>query len=434
MNLYPFQQKAADWLASKDRAILGSEVGTGKTPVACSAVRGVSPNALIYAVVPSSVKYSWENQVRIWDNPSNINVLEKLSDKIVDDCGWWIMSYNYLTANHEKIPIPDILILDEAQHLQSHRSKRCRAILYRFARKVRRVWLLTGTPFPNTLINAWTLFAFCLYGKFERYWEFANKYCYVRDTQWGKKASGCRKTMLPELVEKVRPILHRDTVEANLQELPDFQDVKIPLTESVLARAIIDQLEENREEVKAAIEEGKPVSAKTVSLYRELGLTKIDQAVDFIKDLVDQDLQVVVFAHHVDVVAEIASKLPNAAPILGSTPSHYRQRIITSFQAGKTQCIVASILAAGEGITLTAARIAVFVELAWKGNSLGQAKARLRRIGQKNFCTYYFLQYPDSIDDTIYNSIKAKERSVKNFWDAFEGNALEEGEEIVWPD
>src|SRR4029079_3090826 len=156
------------------------------------------------------------------------------------------------------------------------------------------------------------------------------------------------------------------------------------------------------------------VSPKLVTLYRELGLTKVPQTVNFVKDLLDPDLQVVVFAHHREVVNGVNDALsgyPTFA-ILGDTDPKQRQAAVNGFQSGKLRCLVLSILAASVGITLTAARIAVFAELFWTGNSLEQAQARIRRIGQKNFCTYYFLQYPNSIDQTIYGSVRSKERVV----------------------
>lgn len=437
MNLYNFQQKAVEWLASKPRAILGSEVGTGKTAVAIKAAEKVLKNETVFVVCPSSVKYVWQREIEKWRTQfyGRVRVLEKLSETISPIPGWYIMSYEYLTANHTKLPVPDILIPDEAHYLQSFKSKRTKAILQHFGKRCPRVWLLTGTPFPNSLINAWTLFAFCTSGRIGKYWEFAYKYCYVENNRFGKKPYGCRADMLPDLVQRVKPILHRDTVEDNLAELPSYQEIKVPLVYSKDALAIVQTMEATREEWEGALE-NEQMTISASSLYRELGKTKIPQAVSFIEDLLAQDLQVVIFAHHQEVVHQIWESLyldHTTRAISGDTDAKAREEYVGNFQKGAVRCIILSILAAGVGITLTAARVAVFVELFWTAASLEQAKARIRRIGQKNFCTYYFLQYPNSIDEIIYKNVKGKQRDIDKFWGEFEGKRTDESEEIVWP-
>jgi SWI/SNF-related matrix-associated actin-dependent regulator 1 of chromatin subfamily A len=74
-----------------------------------------------------------------------------------------------------------------------------------------------------------------------------------------------------------------------------------------------------------------------------------------------------------------AAKGVRCLRIDGATPASERQALVQTFQAIKpgTPAIFAlSILAAGQGLTLTAAHTVVFGELRWVPGELLQAEAR----------------------------------------------------------
>ena len=85
--------------------------------------------------------------------------------------------------------------------------------------------------------------------------------------------------------------------------------------------------------------------------------------------------------------------------------------------------MVASMKAAAEGITLTAASDVVFCELGWSPSEHDQAAARVHRIGQDaNKVTAYYFVGLDTIEETIAELLDEKRMVVK---------AVHDGEELV---
>ena len=66
-NLYPFQQEASDAMVDRGQMLLALVMGAGKTITTLSALetlknQGEIKKALI--VVPSSLKYQWEREIK----------------------------------------------------------------------------------------------------------------------------------------------------------------------------------------------------------------------------------------------------------------------------------------------------------------------------------------------------------------------------------
>jgi hypothetical protein len=97
--------------------------------------------------------------------------------------------------------------------------------------------------------------------------------------------------------------------------------------------------------------------------------------------------KIVVFAHHLDVLAQIHDALADdygAVKLTGETPMADRQGLVDRFQnMPECRVFVASITAAGIGITLTAADTVVFAELDWVPGNMKQAEDRCHRIGSE---------------------------------------------------
>jgi SWI/SNF-related matrix-associated actin-dependent regulator 1 of chromatin subfamily A len=92
----------------------------------------------------------------------------------------------------------------------------------------------------------------------------------------------------------------------------------------------------------------------------------------------------------------------------GDTPTEKRHEYVRDFQAGKYQVAVLSMLAAGTGITLTAASHVIFAELYWVPGVLLQSEDRVHRIGQSNPCHIQYVICDNTLDSYIYKSIQHK--------------------------
>lgn len=155
-----------------------------------------------------------------------------------------------------------------------------------------------------------------------------------------------------------------------------------------------------------------------VSLLRQAaGLAKVDAATQLIRDHVESTAEagqhgpvyprpLVVWVHH-RVVGEamlqaVPAAVANTATIRGGTSADQRGRIVDDFQALKIPVLVASISAAGVGITLTAGSDMKFVETDWVVPNITQAEDRQCRIGQTRPVLIDTLIAPGTLDERIH--------------------------------
>jgi hypothetical protein len=104
-----------------------------------------------------------------------------------------------------------------------------------------------------------------------------------------------------------------------------------------------------------------------------------------------------VFAYHHDVIERLVEALADrgVAGFTGGSSLRERDRAEKRFQNDATcQFFIGNIEAAGQCITLTAARHVVFAEPDWRGTYLEQAEDRAHRIGQNHpvLVTYLLLK------------------------------------------
>ena len=116
------------------------------------------------------------------------------------------------------------------------------------------------------------------------------------------------------------------------------------------------------------------------------------------------------------VQSAAAAKGVRCLRIDGATPASERQALVHTFQGlpAGTPCLFAlSILAAGQGLTLTAAHDVVFAELHWVPAVLMQAEDRVHRIGQKagGVCVRYVC-LKNSLDDFMWRTLERKLRTI----------------------
>lgn len=102
----------------------------------------------------------------------------------------------------------------------------------------------------------------------------------------------------------------------------------------------------------------------------------------------------------------------------GSVPSTERLSRVDAFQSDDSVCVaVLGLLAAGVGLTLTAASAVVFAELHWTPGVLVQAEDRAHRIGQKSSVNVHYLVGDGTLDDLIWPSVSHKVEVVSAMCD-----------------
>jgi hypothetical protein len=172
LELFPYQRDGAAFLASRERACLFDEMGTGKSAQAIRALDDVGAKRIII-ICPAAVREVWVGELRKFARiPRKI-----LKGRDIQDLKLWlvgradvlILSYEMATtwAKRMEGDLIDAVVFDEAHYLKSPDALRTRALLSHdcdgkrgLARWGARVWFMTGTPNPNDAADLWSMLRF----------------------------------------------------------------------------------------------------------------------------------------------------------------------------------------------------------------------------------------------------------------------------------
>jgi SWI/SNF-related matrix-associated actin-dependent regulator 1 of chromatin subfamily A len=400
--------------------MLGDEMGLGKTVQAIRACDMVGALRVL-VVCPASVRSVWAYEFPRWSllQPETL-----------------IFSYSELVANPDRRAEAltfgaDVIILDEAHYLKTPDSKRTKFVYSQLARNTKApVWALTGTPAPNDPTEMWTHMR-VLGGETMGYEEWAHHYCNLAPSDYKAfRVMGLKPQYRGELREKLRPWFLRRTLKGVGLELPPLRWGEIPI-DAPKARATVEAYLKANPEVDEMVgrllemidhagEDGVGVDSMlaTVSPYlatlrRITAMAKLPALLERLDEELASGLeQVVLFAHHREVIDALEKHYPDSVSIHGATPGKSRIESIKKFQSGESRVFIGQIVAAGTGLTLTSASHVVFVETSWSPADVAQAAKRIHRIGQDNPCLVRVASLIGSVDMIVDRVVNRKARMV----------------------
>ncbi len=403
LDLYDFQKTGVDFLSRARSALLADDVGTGKT---CQAIHGCQQVGALSVLVicTASIKYNWKKEAVKWGyDERDIHILDNKNIKKLPEIGMFIINYDLCwRKNYAKILLKrhyDVLICDEAHYLKNHTAKRARAVWLRngYADISTYRWMMTATPVLNRPVELHAMLKkLCpdRLGEYRNYIAYTKRYCDGKDGKWGYEAIGAEN--LEELAGRLEGFMLRRTRDV----LPDklLQKIYMPFSKE--------------------IEKHLFTGTETESVRRKIGLGKVKPSAEHIRNILESETKVVVFAYHIDVILGLEEELKDFNPVVlrGATPTKKRQTVIDVF-TGDSKCrvFIGQIQAAGEGIDglQHAASMGVFVEIAHTPGVIKQAIGRLYREGQKRPCLFQFLLVEGTVDEQVLNSTLFKDKNIK---------------------
>ena len=157
------------------------------------------------------------------------------------------------------------------------------------------------------------------------------------------------------------------------------------------------------------------INRKIAYVRYRVGLAKLPAVIEYLRSCAGKTL---VFAYHHDVIDKLTKALRDrgVTGFTGGSSLRDRDQAARRFQEQPSfQFFIGNIEAAGQGITLTAARHVVFAEPDWRGTYLEQAEDRAHRIGQTYpvLVTYLLLKLSRwSTDSGMDSKTKAKQVAI----------------------
>ena len=371
-----------------------------------------------------------------------------------------IASYDYTIKQEQSIKdylgVKGVLLIDEAHNMKNPEAKRTESLM-RICHVVKRLAVITGTPFLSRPKEAWSLLNSV--NPFHPEWEdqqkFEAKYCEGKVIKMGKRhiyqANGAaRVEEFHDLIRHEVMIRRLKTDGGVLDQLPDKRRVTQYLELDAEERESVDMVTQNityrvlknyknyknnlRELKKVFLAESTAEGAEDdmFKAYKMTGMAKINNICDWVSQkLDDSDAKFIIFGHHKDFLRGISETLDKKKikymKIDGSTSKEKRFENTESFQKDpEIRVAVLSIVAASVGLTLTAASEVVMGEFPWTPALAQQAECRAHRNGQKELVTCYYMVANNTIDGYLWNMLSRKSVTSSLMLDGGEGDEMEE--------
>jgi len=429
LSLMEFQKEGVGFIESRNgNAIVGDEMGTGKTITVLTYISNHPELTPVVIVVPATLKYNWKKEADKWLlTKRDIQILEsKKTKKLKKSSDIIIVNYDIVYAWRKEIANinPKVLVLDECHAIKTSTTKRTKGVKH-IAKKAKHIIPMSGTPAinrPAELYNSIKLVEPELFGSFQSY---AQRYCdaYFNGYGWEYKGG----SNLEELYDILSNIMIRRKKEDVIEDLPEKRRTFVSLDLTNISdynkaeNDFIEWVRENKGKRAAdrASSAEKLVKVGTLRLLAVRGA--LANSIQWIKNfLADYDGKLVVFAVHKEIISALMEEFGDiAVKIDGSVANgEIRQTIVEKFQNDKNiRLFVGNIKAAGVGITLTASSNIVFLELPWTPGELEQAEDRCHRMGQKNAVNIWYLLAENTIEMELAKMIDSKRNILSQVLD-----------------
>jgi SWI/SNF-related matrix-associated actin-dependent regulator 1 of chromatin subfamily A len=404
-GLFPYQVEGVNFLAQKNKALLGDEMGLGKSVQSLMGIARETGSAIV--ICRAGLKYNWFDEVKKW-RPDLIPVVlnGKKSFRWPDEGEVVIINNDILPdefnapkrGKHENMnaywdrlavyrkELKDNnsqaanvqLIVDEAHDYKNHEAARSRKVK-EIGKLVSKLIGLTGSPLtnrPKDLYGVLDVLGLAkeAFGTWERFQTLFNAWYDGYGTVWGKP-----EPIVPELLRRV--MLRRRRADV-LPDLPSktYTNFLVGGVDSSLKKSLDDLWEDWGTAIEISGE--LPPFEKFSCIRERLARSRTPAMLEYIENAEEQEVPLVVFSAHLAPLDAILGR-PGWAVITGVTSPEKRQEIVRAFQAGCLKGVGVSIKAGGVGINLTHAWKALFVDLDWTPAANWQAEDRIARIGQK---------------------------------------------------
>ena len=428
----------------KGRVLLGDEMGLGKTHQGVAVVLYYKEEGRTLIVCPSYLRYHWESSLVDLGgvSPDDITVVKKATD--TPTAAFVIVSYDLVAREDCGVTGHfNTLLCDESHYLKNRKAKRTLKVL-KISKNCKRVMLMTGTPATNRPIELFSQMhmirpAFVKYST-----HFAKRYCDGKMTDFGydERGHSCDEE-LHWLLKKVymvrrlkRDVLHlpKKTRQKVVLAVDDCASTRLLQEGFKRWKAINQSLVHTTD---SAIKQRKNHERKRLvsEMFRQTAKAKTKAMQAWLKDFIDSDHTFLFFAYHMDTLDAMESICSGKEYIRidGKTNADKRQEYVQKFQNGGAKIALLSIMAAGTGLTLTAAQTVVFGELYWVPGVMLQCEDRVHRISQQKPVTIYHLLGKNTLDDHIYKQLIVKLKTLDTLVDQRGDRTLEgESDEFIF--
>ena len=413
------QKEAIEKLVGCKRFILADDMGLGKTTSTIIAALETGAKKILI-ISPASLKINWMREIQNYTDRS-VYICEGKNFSTEHD--FVIINYDivknfYDIKDKENSPIYqtnfDLIIIDEAHYLQNAQAQRTKLVNH-FAKRVDRLWLLTGTPLTSRPINYYNLLNLIESPVALNWMAYAIRYCEGYQFKAGHRKVWNVKgaSNLEELRDRTsRQVLRR--LKEDVLDLPD--KIITPVYLRLKSKLYEGLMGEYFDWYRTKTEESSSLTlqfSKLTKVRQIIAEEKISSTIELCENIIEQGKKVIIFTNFTNSLQKIVEHFGKQCVFLdGSCSQPQRQYAVDQFQNNdKINVFVGNIKAAGVGITLTAAEAVIMNDLSFLPSDHSQSEDRAYRYGQKSNVSVYYPIFENTIEGVIYD-ILSKKKSI----------------------
>jgi len=399
-------------------SIDGSDLGIGKTYVACAVARDLDMDLLI--VCPKAVMNQWKkvicNHFGMKDSLKGIINYEMLR---IGKTESEIASYvkNRKTHREEfiwKIPKNTLIVWDESQKLKGSNTQNSKTCLHALKQGYKMLFC-SATNATNPLELKTVGLCLQLFKNGTQYYQWLYAHG-VDKGRWGLVFNN-DKDVLKKLHKDIfvdRGVrLVRDTI-------PNFPESEIIAECYNMEKESTQKINEAYDEMFKELEvirkkEKRDKASELTAIIRQrqrTELVKIPLMIDMIEDGIENGMSIVVFVNFTETINSLAKKLNTTCIFDGKTKDIVRQQNVDDFQEDKQRVILVNVQSGGAGLTLgdmtgKYPRLSI-ISPAYSAVAMRQATGRVWRESSKTKSIQKILFVSGTIEEKVCENVRKK--------------------------
>lgn len=321
----------------------------------------------------------------------------------------------------------DGIIMDESAILKNYKGKTA-STMREMAEKVKYVYLLSGKPAPNNVVEYFSQMKIVDPDTFSMsYDRFLNMFCYSANGKYEMLPEN--KALFAEMVS-IRSLI---ISKKDCLDLPETVDVvrQIEIPESIMqdynelyreCMTIIKGMDNSQlfysDQSRLAIlmklrqmasgffmqGSGNSRESKVIVDIHNAKLQEWNSVIDQIEE--EQVIIWCQFQHEIEIIEAELSKRAYTVTAYGKTKD--LEKNIDDFKTGRAQYIVAHPKTLKYGVTFVNCKYTIYYSFSYSAEDYDQSHDRNYRLGQKDTCTYIYIQAAETIDEIMYEKVMLK--------------------------
>jgi SWI/SNF-related matrix-associated actin-dependent regulator of chromatin subfamily A-like protein 1 len=414
------QKESIQKLVENKKFILADDMGLGKTTSTIIAALETGAKKVLI-ICPATLKINWKREI---ENYSDRSIFISEGKSFSTEHDFVIINYDIIKNFHDTKKKDesqiitanfDLVVVDEAHYIKNPTAQRTK-LINDIAKRVDRLWLLTGTPMTSRPMDYFNLLNLIESPVAKNWMAYAIRYCsgYQFNVGGRKVWNVTGSSNLEELRDRTVGLVLRRLKE-NVLDLPEkiitpvYLRLKSKAYEEVMGE-YYDWYDKNPEESKSLTVQ----FTKLTKVRQIIADEKINETIELAENIIEQDKKVIIFCNFTDSLNKICQHFGKAAvKVDGAMSKPERQHSVDSFQENeKVKVFVGNIKAAGVGLTLTAGEAVIMNDLSFLPSDHAQAEDRAYRYGQKNNVLVYYPIFENTIEGIIYDILNNKKQVI----------------------